>query len=497
MVPRREPRVISLAWMLFAACMVALLLRAFFIWRFATDAGDTSLYQQLGYNWLYHHVYGMWISGQLVPVDIRMPGYPAFLAAIAFFFGRSDLAIMLCQAVLDVGTCLLAAALAAALAPPESRRRVAVVAAWLAATCPFLANYCAVPLTEIPAAFFATAALVCFAHALRGAESPQGNSAQGRLRASAWLAGGLCTGFATLLRPEMPLLAVAVAPVMLWRWRKVSDWPRGLLAAALVLAGMLAPIAPWAARNRVTLHETQFLAPKYAQLPFEYVPLGYFAWTKTWLVHFRDVYATVWTIEDTDLSIDQLPPSAFDSPAERARVAQLIDAYNDNGDDILPETDNGFGELARERTRRDPLRTYLWIPIERAFTIWFTPRIEFLPYSGQLRPLIASFQADPVDFSVTLGFGALNFIYVGLALAGFAFAWRRSSAMPDERYALATIAIFLVLRTAYLTTIEAPEPRYVVLCFPAVMALVAQAARWRSRGELRARGDQRSSSGSG
>jgi len=33
---------------------------------------------------------------------------------------------------------------------------------------------------------------------------------------------------------------------------------------------------------------------------------------------------------------------------------------------------------------------------------------------------------------------------------------------------------FMVLRTAFLTTLETPEPRYVLVCFPALIALAAQ-----------------------
>jgi hypothetical protein len=33
------------------------------------------------------------------------------------------------------------------------------------------------------------------------------------------------------------------------------------------------------------------------------------------------------------------------------------------------------------------------------------------------------------------------------------------------------LAVFVVVRTAFLTTVETPEPRYVLVCFPAVIAL--------------------------
>jgi hypothetical protein len=36
------------------------------------------------------------------------------------------------------------------------------------------------------------------------------------------------------------------------------------------------------------------------------------------------------------------------------------------------------------------------------------------------------------------------------------------------------LATFVLLRTAFLTTLETPEPRYVLVCYPALMALAAQ-----------------------
>jgi len=36
------------------------------------------------------------------------------------------------------------------------------------------------------------------------------------------------------------------------------------------------------------------------------------------------------------------------------------------------------------------------------------------------------------------------------------------------------LASFVLLRTAFLTTVETPEPRYILVCFPAIIALAAQ-----------------------
>src|SRR5437899_11484239 len=94
---------------LLPALLAGLLLRLFLIWRFPFYSGDTPYYEELARNWLYHGVYGFYSHGQLVASDARAPGYPAFLAAIYFLAGPGRSAVMLAQAFLDLGTCVLAA----------------------------------------------------------------------------------------------------------------------------------------------------------------------------------------------------------------------------------------------------------------------------------------------------------------------------------------------------------------------------------------------------
>ncbi len=44
------------------------------------------------------------------------------------------------------------------------------------------------------------------------------------------------------------------------------------------------------------------------------------------------------------------------------------------------------------------------------------------------------------------------------------------------------LVAYVVIRTLYLTQVETPEPRYVLECFPAVIALAAQVWRHKSEG---------------
>jgi hypothetical protein len=182
------------------------------------------------------------------------------------------------------------------------------------------------------------------------------------------------------------------------------------------------------------------------------------------------------------MEIDDLPPAAFDSPEERARVASLFDEYNHSPDlDISPEIDHEFANIAHERTKRHPLRTYTWVPFGRALSIWFTPRTELLPINGKFWPISENWEDSRMDFLTTAGLGALNYLYMALALGGIWVAWRRSSGGGADSHTLETpnlwgialLLAYLLVRTAFLTTVEAPEPRYVVTCYPAVLALGA------------------------
>jgi hypothetical protein len=507
-IPVPPDGVTALSIYAFLAILVCLALRLVFVFWFPASAGDSEIYLQLARNWADHRVYGLWQNGHLIPTDLRTPGYPAFLAGVALLLGRSTRAILLSQAVLDVFTCILTAALAAALAPAQARRRVALVALWLAATCPFVANYSAAVLTETLVTLLATAALLSFTLGLsRTGFSGAGFSLWGLVGRRTWLGvakihrlkpaplrpailsspfgltvlGAGLTGLATLVRPEMPLLvaiAIVVYAVRGWHARGVR---KTLLLTAAMAGAFVLPLLPWAARNFITLRKIQFLAPRYATLPNEYAPVGYFSWTKTWLVRYRDVYLSVWKIGEEPVEIDDIPASAFDSPEEKARIADLIEQYDDSADlDMSPDLDRKFAEIAQERTRRHPLRTYLRVPFERALTIWFTPRTELLPIDGKFWPLREQWEDSPGDVLITGGFAALGYLYVALAVAGIWFAWRaerpkiaRALFEGVNLWGIGLLLAYFVIRTAFLTTVEAPEPRYVVSCYPAVLGLLS------------------------
>ena len=466
----------------FVALAAGACLRLFFVLKFPSTSGDTVLYDQFATNWLKLGKFAMDINGQPAPVDLRMPGYPAFLAIVYALTGRTGdaarLPVMLAQIVVDLATCLVIAALAALLARLAGQRnkscRVFVVALWLAALCPFVANYVAVPLTEVWAVFFNAVGfylLSVLATQMDGSPVPLRDDyslpADGTSKVA--LLAGAAIGLGTLFRPETPLLlATSILVLGLLALRR-HQLLRCIQLSVFAGVACVAFLIPWTIRNAITLHEFQPLAPKDATLPSELDPQGFMAWERTWLYRVRDAYLVTWKLNDDVINLEDIPPNAFDNQQERDRVAAVLEKYNDdltwNADE-----DAEFAQLARERTSRHPLRTYVWIPARRAVRIWFTPRIELLPFSGHVFPLAYQWEEDPIDQRVTVFFFLVGVFYVGLGLWGAWKIWR----IPAARPAVAVLLAYILIRTAFLTTLEAPEPRYTLVCFPALIALGSQ-----------------------
>jgi hypothetical protein len=457
--------------------------------KFPAGSGDSAIYEQLATHWLKYGKYALDIAGQPVPVDLRMPGYPAFLAIVYAVTGRTGesavMPVMLAQVLVDLATCVAIAGLAGLLArlgePRAKTKRVFVAALWLAALCPFTANYVAVRMTEVWAVFLTAAAsmlLVMVAARASGnaVPLPGGRDLAEKDSWKVAACGGFAVGVGALFRPETPLLLVTTLILLgLWMWWR-GETKRFVLSAVLMACACAVPLLPWIVRNAITLHEFQPLAPKDTMLPGEVNPKGFMAWERTWLFRVRDCYLVPWKLNDDEIHLGDIPPEAFDTPEERDRVAAVLEQYNEDLT-FTREEDAVFAQLAHERTARHPLRTYLWIPLRRAVRIWFTPRIELVPVSGHVFPLAYMREEDPVDQEVTILFFLGNVVYVGLGLWGAWKLWKCRGA----RAALAVLGSYILVRTAFLTTMETPEPRYVLVCFPALIALGALVVAGRGR----------------
>lgn len=440
------------------ATFAALVLRLFFVWRFPAVVDDSRLYANIAENWMQHGIYAVTNSGRLMPTLSRLPGYPAFLAAVFYMFGIGNFrAVLLIQVLVDLGTCFLIADLARRLLED----RAAKAAFLLAALCPFLTNYAATALTETLEIFFTALALdlvVTGLHADHGHRRPHSGP---------WLGCGFAIGAAILLRPDGGILLLAIGIYLLWivlrslRRTAAAGAPAAiLLAGALIAVGALSPLIPWTLRNLHTLHRFEPLAPRYANDSDEPLMPGFNRWIKTWMAEYVSVEDIYWNVPGDEIDFAKLPNRTFDSAQQRDQTRDLFADYN-RDHDMSPELDARFAALAAERVHSAPLRYYVWLPALRITDMWVRPRTELFPSD----PRWWEFNDDPRWLAASLGFGIVNLIYVGLALAGLV----RARHVPF----LGLLLTFVVLRSLFLGTMENPEPRYTLECFPVVIVFAS------------------------
>lgn len=451
-----------------AAGLIGLGLRLFLVWKFPGVVDDSRLYADVAKNWMQHGIYGITNSGRIMPTLSRLPGYPAFLAAIFAIFGLDNFrAVLIVQVLFDLGTCLLIADIARR----SISERAAKAAFGLAAMCPFLANYSAAALTETLEIFFTALALDLAARGLCRNSKEEGG---GRLFIRIWLACGLAIGAAILLRPDGGILLAAIGGYLLVMLagslsKRSSMEAHGahqfstsaiLKAGILLGVGAILPLVPWTMRNLKTLHRFEPLAPRYANDADEPATAGFNRWAKTWIVDYVSVEEIYWNVPGDSLDIKKLPRRAFDSVEQQAETAALFDDYN-RDKDVTPEIDARFAALANARIHHAPLRYYLWLPVERIADMWLRPRTELLPSD----PRWWEFNDDRKWLAVSLVLGGLNLVYVVMAVAG----WLRSRSFLS----IGLFVFFLLLRSAFLGTLENPEPRYTLECYPVLILLAS------------------------
>jgi hypothetical protein len=382
---------------------------------------------------------------------------------------------------------------------------------WLAALCPFTAIYAAQPLTESLTLFVLALALWSVA---RFCERPVWSYAL-------WFTFSVT--YAALLRPDGALIGVVLALALVMSLRRAegkpetaeklghkenlpvlkgcgfsraasepimdaalapvgmhiveNKFPRGLKPRSFQTAGhptarkaprlvrmalvctllALAPFAAWSWRNWQVFHVFQPLAPRLANDPGEETHPGWEGWVKSWCLDFVSTYDVYWPVPGSPLDLTKLPNRAFDSPAQLAETATLAADYNSQGQSLTPAIDARFGRLAEERDAAHPLRSALWLPLGRMADMWLRPRVENLPIDLDWWV----YEHHDTETLFSWAYVGLNALYLLLGLAGLCMRPRFWGPM---------LAYFL-LRSALLMTVEAPESRYTIECFPMLFAL--------------------------
>ncbi len=432
-------------WPLVLALAAGAALRLWFIHAYPEVEGDPLIYGDIAKNWMLHGIYGLTSGSHIDPTLIRLPGYPLFLILCFRLFGMEHYhAVMFVQVAIDLATCLLIAALARRM----TNVRAGWWALWIAVLCPFTANFAAVPLTET-LELFSTA--LAFYALDRFLSSPRWGWALAM--AAAW-------SYASLLRPDGALLAVALCPAIVFygrgRWGTAPGIRRALVCGVIAVL----PFIPWALRNERTFHVFQPLAPRYAVDPGESANPGFNRWTKTVCVDYACTWDIYWNADSDVIDMADLPSRAFDSRQQYLETRALIDSYN-RTTTLTPQIDAAFGALAAERIRAHPFRYYVELPLARLADMWLRPRTETLWI--ELRWW--QYSRHPAETEFAAGYAALNLAYLVAALIGLMKRPRLSG----------VILAFVLLRCALLATLEAPEPRYTLECFPPLIALAAVA----------------------
>ena len=432
-----------------------LALRIFFAIKFPQVTPDSLLYADLAKNWLTHGIYGQTDPSGILPTFVRLPGYPAFLAAIFTIFGKDNFrAVFTFQILIDLATSFVIADAArrwlrASQLTGQINDTAAKAAFALAALCPFLANYTAAALTETLEIFFTA---VAFNAALAGLQHSQPKTLK------PWIYCGAAIAAATLLRPDGGLLAATIGTYLVFLY--IRNRTRTELKALVALTiTVCACMLPWTLRNAHTFHQFQPLAPRYANNPEDAVPTGFNRWTKTWIADYVSTEELYWNEPGEEMDFDKLPARAFDSREQFDATQQIFDDYNANHE-IDADLDARFADLARDRITQRPFRYYIQLPLLRMADMWLRPRTELLPSD----PRWWEFDDVPLWSAVAVTFGAINLFYVAFATCGFARALLHKSLLHTP-----LLLLFLALRTLFLGTLENPEARYTLECYPIII----------------------------
>ncbi|HEX4065399.1 MAG TPA: glycosyltransferase family 39 protein [Acidobacteriaceae bacterium] len=448
-------------WTVAAVLLAGFALRMFFLSLPVSLDDDTAVYAELARNWFHHRIYGFTDGNAIAPTLIRLPGYPFFFGVIFAIFGGGHLRpAMISQTLADVAGCWLLFDCVRS----ETGRRAGWAALLLAAFCPFTAAYSAAGMTE-------SLSLNCVALAIWSLTKLVRGVREGKNTAWTMLGLAVTLGYALVLRPDGVLLAAAFSTGLFWYTRHAAGVGRALRLG--VTAGLLAvlPLVPWTVRNYRTFHVFQPIAPRYANNPGEFAPVGFFRWMRTWSVNFIDAGTVFWNLDDT-IDPEDVPPRACWGAEQCEQTARLIAEHNQLRD-VPPALDAQFAALAAERIRERPWDYYIVFPLWRLTDMVLWPRTELFNVNIYWWKIAN----HPLDNAIALGLGLINLGYIVLGVVGFV---RRKVPLPGA------LLGFVLLRCILLATVENPEQRYTMVMYPVVI-LAAACAFARSGSERDAR----------
>lgn len=250
-----------------------------------------------------------------------------------------------------------------------------------------------------------------------------------------WLLPGVLLGALALVRPEYLGVSLLLG-IVVFAGRPRDDWRRGLVQAAILLAGVTLVVAPWTIRNGVALDRAVPISTGGGQVLF----------AGTYLPSDGDP-------EKVGAEVVARHPGLFDpADAQRLRLEQILARLAAARYPDL-ETDRALARMGRER---------LWDDISE----------QPLEYAGFLAVKVARvWSHGPRDVMREPGWETVHWTLVGFGLLGLCLlAWRRRW----EALVLATVFLSITA----LSTLLVASPRRVLVMVPLVAALAGVGAAW-------------------
>ncbi len=389
----------------------------------------------------------------------HLPGHPAFIALIWLVFEHSLAAIRVAQILLF---CLALARLMSAVASYSRSVKAALAIGLVMALSPLQVAWFRLTQTE---ALSITITVWFLAELV-------GSFAERRLRA---VPLGLATAAAIWLRWDGLTLCIPVAIAAFILHGPVEAIRRGAVAALIVVL----PLTAWLVRNNRAglplMPPHLVMTPQIAPSPY-----GYAAWGATWISEEYQRMGWGWPLTFMEYKQLDIDAKAFDSAAERERVMALLGKLaSHEGRPFPPAIDAEFAALARERTGRDPLRTYVTLPAKRALALWSNPLTSFawpneIPLQYQQRLDLRRNWSGMLELAREYPFRAASKAmtagYRYLLIGGFLIVLLLSplKRFRGHRELIWTVAAFVAARTLFLACTNSVETRFTVPAIPAL-----------------------------
>ncbi|MFO0775078.1 MAG: glycosyltransferase family 39 protein [Nitrospiraceae bacterium] len=399
---------------IFAICLVIRLVVAWGIDSAIPVHKSVDMYATLATNILHGHGFVMEPGGE--PIVWRAPLYPFFLAGLFALFGESNTtALLWAQSIMDATTATFAWWIGGTLFSPTC----GLLAALGFALHPLSAYYTLRFLSEPLFTLCLTATSAGLVWACR-----QSNLLP-------WGVVGLTIACMALVRPAALLFCPFLLLGLRWCWHDTEgQWLR---VVAIVTAGSLVPLAPWALRNAFVSHS--------------FIPVATGGGYALWIGNHRLTDGREdWEVGPTTLQVLEVERRAIRASVEP--VAPPGEADSDAYTNISPTLDQAFARAALAEISSDPIG---WgrLLLRKFARFWFSV---FLPKNTWAQWYVFAAQA----------------MLLSLALMGIVAGRTHGTKL--------VILLLPVLYLAFLHTLTFATLRYSIPLLPTLFVLAAAGA---------------------